>query len=373
MATAEIAKKEERVRRFLVDEGLDVVFLTTRANFAWITGGRTNHIEFGSADGVGTLAITPTSKYLVSNNIEAPRLMDEELAGLGYEAITFPWEEGDKGFETALHSVAGAGQKGADSGLPCTGATCQYVDTRAAFARLRYSLLPEEVERYQALGADTAACMDAACRAVKPGMTEWELAGILAEEELRRGIKPNLILVASDERLSNYRHPVAKDKRIENVVMLVTCALRGGLILSTTRIVHIGAVDPDRQKRHHACCRVQAELVAATRPGAHSGALWDVMTRAYADTGYPTEWKNHHQGGAAGYRGRDWFLWPTTDETVQPYQAFAWNPSITGAKAEETFIATPEGPLMLSTTPGWPSVEVEAGGDTHRFADILEV
>lgn len=369
---SEIRAKDERVRGFLAENGLGAMFLTQRSNVSWMTGGRTNHIEMGSKDGVGTLAITPTAKYLVANNIETARLIPEELADQGYEPISWSWQEGDAGFAKALTNIARGARCGTDAPLPCDGEGCECVPMGGAFARMHFSLMPEEFERFKALGKDTAACMDEAVRGIRPGMTEWEVAGLLARPQMDLGIMPNLILVASDDRILNFRHPVPTNKVVEKTCMVVTCALRYGLVINSTRIVHFGPLPEELKRKHRAVCRIHAELIDATKPGATTAELWKVVSDAYAATGFADELKLHHQGGAAGYQGRDWFLMPGVNETVLPNQAFAWNPSITGTKGEETFVATESGPVFLTEQANWPTVEVSAAGKAYRFADILE-
>jgi Xaa-Pro dipeptidase len=64
--------------------------------------------------------------------------------------------------------------------------------------------------------------------------------------------------------------------------------------------------------------------------------------------GFPDEWRLHHQGGMAGFAAREVIASPETRQEVRVGQAFAWNPSITGAKAEETFVLTDNGPEVIS-------------------------
>jgi hypothetical protein len=50
----------------------------------------------------------------------------------------------------------------------------------------------------------------------------------------------------------------------------------------------------------------------------------------------------------AGYAAREVIATPETRQAIEVGQAFAWNPSITGAKAEETFVLTEDGPEVIS-------------------------
>ena len=72
------------------------------------------------------------------------------------------------------------------------------------------------------------------------------------------------------------------------------------------------------------------------RKGFTAPQLYAVLSSAYAEVGYPGEEARHHQGGAVGYRAREWVAHPKSAEAVQDPEAFAWNPSITGTKVEDT-------------------------------------
>ena len=67
----------------------------------------------------------------------------------------------------------------------------------------------------------------------------------------------------------------------------------------------------------------------------------------------------HHQGGSIGYVGRDYKVNFATTDVVQENQGFAWNPSITGSKSEDTMLATSEGPILLSKPVTFPTLKMQ--------------
>jgi Xaa-Pro aminopeptidase len=177
--------------------------------------------------------------------------------------------------------------------------------------------------------------------------------------------------VAADDRLRRFRHPLPKDVPWKKVLMIVVCARRNGLIVSLTRIVCAGPVSDDLRMRTHATAHVNAELFAATRLGATGRELYEAAANSYRAAGFPDEEKLHHQGGAAGYRTRDWVAHPQSTDRVQANQAFAWNPSITGTKVEETMIAFEEGIEVITTTRDWPTIPIEVEERAYVFPDVL--
>jgi Xaa-Pro aminopeptidase len=131
--------------------------------------------------------------------------------------------------------------------------------------------------------------------------------------------------------------------------MLVASAQRGGLYANLTRIVHFEEPDPDTARRQAACDEILGRMRdEATRAGRTLSEAFDDCRRFYAEAGYPDEWRLHHQGGITGYASREVIATPSTDVELEVGQAFAWNPSITGAKSEETFLLTADGPLVVT-------------------------
>jgi antitoxin VapB len=154
--------------------------------------------------------------------------------------------------------------------------------------------------------------------------------------------------------------------------MLVTCGRRSGLIAAITRLVHFGEPDDTLKERHRAVCDVDAAMILATVPDRPVTDALAAAREAYAANGFPDEWKLHHQGGATGYRPREYLVTPDTTEKVYADQAFGWNPSITGTKSEDTILVGEEGVAFITApTATWPTLTVERDGTTIERADIL--
>lgn len=363
MVRHEVAAKLGRVRSFLDEQRLGALVLQSPSNVAWITGGADTHIQIAAESGAATAVVTRDRQCVVCSNIERPRLLAEELAGGEFELVDFAWHESD--VSSVLRDLVPGGPVASDSGV--------LGSLRAAgqVHRLQAPLLAEEVARYRALGAASGRALGEAMQAVEPGMSEHEVAARIAERALAFGVLPSLVLVAADERIGHYRHPIPTAARVKRHVMGVLVGRRWGLHSSQTRVVHFGAVPEDLARRHAACTRVDAAMILSTTPGTPVASIIATALGTYADTGFADEWRLHHQGGATGYAARTYKGTPCSFEVVLENEAFAWNPSIAGAKSEDTILAQPGGPEVLSASPGWPMIPVEWAGRSIARPDIL--
>jgi antitoxin VapB len=299
-----------------------------------------------------------------------PRLIAEELEDGGWQPIEYPWTEEHAKPDTVARlaqGVCGGAPVGAD--WPVAGATA--IDR--PITRVRNLLTPAEVERYLSLGADAGRVLGEVARGLEPGEDERAIAARMAGAIATVGARAVVTLVAADERLARFRHPVATDKRWQRVVMLVLCAQRHGLIVSLSRIVSVGRVPQPLEKITEANARVFAAILEDTTAGAVGQDLFTVAQQAYSTEGFPGEEKKHHQGGATGYRTREWLAHPASAEIVQARQAFAWNPSITGTKVEETALLDGDSLRLITNSPDWPSYTLRVRDTSLLVPRVLEL
>jgi hypothetical protein len=114
-------------------------------------------------------------------------------------------------------------------------------------------------------------------------------------------------------------------------------------------------------------------LNSGTVAGRPVNAIFDEAVEEYRRQDFATEWQLHHQGGPTGYQGRSYRGTPTETRAVLANQAFAWNPSITGTKSEDTIMAASgeQGFEFLSLpTKRWPTLMVERNKMRYRRADF---
>ena len=348
----EIEMKVKSLREYMDSHGYEGVVLFRRDTFSWITGGKIDHIEKSTEFGVATLLITADKKYCIANQVEKFRMMEEEeLSKLGFTLLEINWWEED--YLECVKRNFGDIKIGADKDVP--GACNIYKDLK----RLRFSLLPEEIERYRELSLICTNAVEETCRNIKPGDNEHEVCGELVGKVMKVGIEACVALVASDERIFKYRHPLDTDKKIDKYAMVVLCGRKYGLVANLTRLIHFGEPPEEIKRKFELVRKIDAEVITNTIVGRNITDVFKVIINEYQEAGYKDEWKLLHQGGPAGYATRDFLATPYYDELVYNNQAFTWNPSITGTKSEDTILVNKSGFEILTDSKNWPVVEVK--------------
>jgi Xaa-Pro aminopeptidase len=206
----------------------------------------------------------------------------------------------------------------------------------------------------------------------KKGEKESAVVGRLCKELWKDRIDPVTLMSAADDRISNFRHPIPTEKRIEKYLMVSVNARKWGLIVSLTRFVYFGKLPKELREKYEANVFIDCTLMAHSRPRVPAREVLQNGIEAYKEKGYPEEWKFHHQGGSIGYTGRDYRVNFKTPDIIQENQAFTWNPSITGTKSEDTIIVTSKGPVMITRPFLYPTLSLSVAGISFIRPDVLE-
>ena len=328
----------EKLRELMERRDLGAVVLGHPANFAWYTGGSDNRVDHSDPLGVASVVVAHEAEYILTTNIEAGRMREEEVPDL--KVVEYPWYEDPS---STIEELAGGGSIGADHLLE--GA----VEISGEVAPLRYVLDPEAIERYRQVGADASAAMAEVEDFLKPEMDEYEAVALLGAAYRKRGLFTPVLMATGEERILRYRHPIPRGGKLGGRAMLVACSERGGLYANLTRIAYFEEPDEETRRRQEMCEVILERMRETTTKDRSLSEVFEDCKKFYAEAGFPGEWKLHHQGGLTGYASRELVATPKTNLDIEAGMAFAWNPSITGAKAEETFILTDSGARVVAS------------------------
>jgi Xaa-Pro aminopeptidase len=351
---AETRAKLSALRASMFGADVDAVYLEGFANVAWLCGGRGNRVVTDSPSGLCGVLVGANGAWLLLPSNEEARVQAEVFADLPLPVVVRPWYQLPL-WQAARPLLPRAATWLADVPVPGAG------DAGPMLADLRRVLGEPDAGRYRSLGADAAEALETALLEVRPGWSELEAAGAIAAGLWARDITPSVLLVGTLARAQRFRHLVPTEALLVGGLVASTTAVRQGLHASLTRSLSFGAVAEERAEKHATVVEVDSAYLARSRPGATLADAFAAGEKRFAAGGFYDDWKEHHQGGTTGYAGREVFAQPGVDYALAAGMAVAWNPTVPGAKSEDTFLVHQEGIEQLTRVEDsdWPIIDGE--------------
>lgn len=351
-----------KIREWINEKKYDGVLLSRRDNYTWVTGGNEHHVLSTTAFGVGHLLITPQDLIVFADCSDARRIKDEQN-NLQAQIVEIPWYENVD--DKVRESICGKNIV-SDSGMLHT------PNVQAELVTLRLILTEREISLYREVGREAAEIVESVCRAAMPGQTEIEIATMVKTQCLEQGISPDCVLVGVDDRILKYRHPMPTKQKLKQSLMVVLGGEKYGLNVSMTRFVFFGSIPEDIQSKYEKLQYIFTAMQCMMKDGMTGNEYFQKVKALYKDAGFEDEWKLHHQGGSTGYACREVVMKPTDECVVRRGQAYAWNPTITGVKCEETTFLSENGIEVFTRTGTWPVKTIETPYGTMDVVELLK-
>ncbi len=347
----------EKARAQLERAGADVLYLTSAANTLYFSG-----TPMGPGDRVVASIIPRDAEpWIIAPGFEGRRIEEAKLIG---QVIT--WEEHESPFELIADTLRKSGLGSATvaldgetwywvlEGLREALPEVEFVNGEPLINRCRMLKNDKEIAFIEEACANTGKVFVAAIAEFKEGMTETELAELIAEKyQSEVGITGGS-LVQSGPRASNPHAPIS-DRPIvrgDAVVLDSGCPV-GGFFSDISRTLMVGEVPEEIAKAWAVLKDAQQAAFDAIRPGATCESI-DAAARRWLDERGYGEYFVHRLGHGIGLQGHEYpylvggnslKLEPGITTTVEPG---IYVPGRFGMRIEDVMVVTDDGCRILS-------------------------
>ena len=349
----------ERLRAKMTEEGVDLVTLGPGAHLGWLLDVHPH------ADERAVLAIVTRDHagFLMP-------VLEAESAGRQTDLPFFEWSdaEGPNGALDRLldeFGVANAGSIVIDETMRADHAALvqdrllnskrQFCESTVGALRMRKDADEYAALKRNAQQADRA--MQAAWAAMKPGMTEMEVAQIARAHFASEGAKPLFSIVGAGPNGAMPHHHTGETVLKEgDVVVMDIGGGSEGYSSDITRMAVMGAAPDDFDEVHAVVNRAVEAAMAAARPGVKAHVVDDAARGVIADAGYG-DYFLHRTGHGLGTEVHEPpYISGSSQSVLDEGMVFSIEPGIYlsgrfGVRLEEIVILRTDGPEILSDLP----------------------
>ncbi len=354
----EFFHKIQSLRTLLKDQDKRGLVISDYGNLCWLGIGRPNVLSLSEAV-VVRLLITFEEVFLVTNNIETSRIVAEEIdrdIRDCFHVLSFNWYEHDPLLKFWREK-----------------AIINDSEVESEIQARRMVLTESTLEQATLLGQDAVTILEHTLRYIKKGRTEREISAEMVGMCVEKGIDVGLALCASERRMLTYRHPIPTDAPIGDMALVALTLRRNGLYTCLSRIVSLVKPCQELLRKRDAVLTIDCAYQYYTREGVVLADLFDQIKEVYREVGFPDEWKNHHQGGPSGYKGREQKVNQDTKIVVKNGMLFCYNPTVPGYKAEDSFFLKAGKQVVTTFAENLALREVVFCGERYIKPDIIRL
>ena len=371
----------EKARRLMAEQKIDAVVLTGGTSLNYFTG-----IRWGNSERLFAVVIPRTgTPYIVTPAFEEDRTREQIVAGPLEHTDIATWQEDESPFERVAQGLK---DRGIASGRIGVEETTKFVfaDGIAAAAPAMHvtSATPitagcrmikdaHEIALMRLASQATLACYEAVFQALKPGMTQNDVGGLIAAAYGRLGF-PGFASVQVGEYTALPHGSITPQTIREGTIIMVDdgCTVEG-YQSDITRTFVLGKATDKMKRVFDIVHRAQAAALAAARPGAPLESVDAAARKVVVDGGYGPGFKyfTHRLGHGMGMDGHEWpylvknnmYGWEKALK-AQPGMVFSDEPGIYirgefGVRLEDDMHITADGAELF--TPQSPSIEQPFG------------
>jgi len=277
------AKRYEKLRAYMKENGIDAVYVTSPENFLYMSGYNNpdghmlitfsdsysfndfRYIEAARAQSFECVTVRPTPEYSMFDLIRS-----EQIGNVGYENTKLTVA----GFDALVNGIDDQSVKTTPLG--------------ECFTELRAVKDAEEIDSIVAAQRIAEGAFDHIVKMLNYNMTEIEVAAELEYYMKKNGSeKPAFDTIAVSGTASSLPHGVPRAVKLERGFLTMDYgAMVNGYCSDMTRTVVIGKADEDIKKIYNTVLKAQLDAEAAIKEGADCGEIDKIARDIIYGAGY---------------------------------------------------------------------------------------
>lgn len=349
-----------KAQRLMAEHGIDAVFIGAGSSLTYFTGMH----WWDSERLTGVILPRKGEPVYVTPEFERVRTLEQIKLGndvRGWQEDEDPYALVAKVLRDMGHATGTLGMeeavpyfraKGIADALP----QAKVVSAWPVVSGCRRVKSAAELALMKLANEATLAVYEAVWKALKPGMTEQDIAGLLAMAYARTGLKGDASVNIGKYTAS----PHGSDKPqhlVEGTPIIFDGGCRaGGYTSDITRTVVLGQPNDEIRKVFDIVLKAQTAALNTARPGVAMGDVDAAARKVISDSGYGPDYRyfSHRLGHGIGLDMHEWdYLVRGNKHLLEPGMTFSDEPGIYipdrfGVRLEDILYVTEDGAALMT-------------------------